>query len=82
MISDAEFEAKAEHALIALRDQVNNVLEVAQLGGEMDEQKRIVKMLEEYFELTQMPGDNGVEENPEWDAGFQAAIALIKGNPV
>jgi len=43
------------------------------------EKERITKMLEGYLELTQMPDDEGaVEENIEWDRGFQAAIALIK----
>lgn len=79
-MTEQEWEAKAEIALIALRDQVNVVLDVAHLGGVMDERKRILEMLEDYFKLTQEPGDNGPEENPEWDRGFQAAIALIKGN--
>jgi hypothetical protein len=36
--------------------------------------------LQSYFELTCEPNENGVvDENPEWDKGFQAAIALIKG---
>lgn len=48
--------------------------------GVASERERIIEMLKNYFELTLLPGDNGVEENPEWDCGFQAAIALIKGN--
>lgn len=44
------------------------------------ERKRIIKQLQNYFELTCEPNENGVvDENPEWDRGFQAAIALIKG---
>jgi len=44
------------------------------------ERERILTLLQDYLELTRLPGDNGVEENHEWDAGFQAAMALIKGN--
>ena len=41
---------------------------------------KIVQRLEQYFELTTIPNDEGVvEHNPEWDAGFQAAIAIVKG---
>jgi hypothetical protein len=43
------------------------------------ERDRIIQKLAFYFELTQVPGDTGVDQNEEWDAGFQAAIALIKG---
>ncbi len=47
-------------------------------AGKKEELKRIVKMLKGYLKLTQMPDDEGaVEENIEWDRGFQAAIALI-----
>jgi hypothetical protein len=48
-------------------------------AGELHERDRIIQKLAFYFELTQMPGDTGVDQNEEWDAGFQAAIALIKG---
>lgn len=47
-------------------------------GGDR-ERDRIISMLNGYLELTQLPGDHGVEINTEWDAGFNAAIALIKG---
>jgi hypothetical protein len=74
-MTDEQYEVIAEAALLALRDEVNKVLEVAHIGGEMSEKNRIIKLLTDYFELTQTEPD----ENPEWDAGFQAAIALIKG---
>lgn len=74
-MTDEQYEAKAETALLALRDEVNNVLEVAHLGGEMSEKNRIIKLLTDYFKLTQTEPD----ENPEWDAGFQAALTLVKG---
>ena len=38
-------------------------------------------MLNSFFDLTQEPSEQKHEEpNPEWDAGFQAAIALIRTN--
>ena len=49
--------------------------------GKHHERLRITKMLENYFELTQEPNEDGtVTENAEWDTGFQAAIALIRNN--
>ena len=45
-------------------------------GAEL-ERKRIIEMLEEYFELSNL---DPIAINPEWDAGFQASIALIKKN--
>lgn len=48
--------------------------------GAEAERERIIGRLNDYFELTLMPGDDGlVSQNQEWDSGFQAAIALIKG---
>ena len=50
------------------------------LSGKDLQQKRLVEMLLTYLELTNEPNEDGSRtENPEWDAGFQAAIALIKG---
>lgn len=50
------------------------------LQGAWDERMRITKALADYFEITQEPDDEGnVTENLEWDRGFQAAMALIKG---
>jgi hypothetical protein len=44
------------------------------------ERKRIVSMLQEYFELTRYSVEvENAAENSEWDAGFQSALALIKG---
>ena len=42
----------------------------------------IVNHLEKYFELTRFSQEvEGAEESPEWDRGFQSALALIKGLP-
>ena len=42
----------------------------------------IVNHLEKYYELTRFSKDvEDAAENPEWDAGFQAALALVKGLP-
>lgn len=50
-------------------------------SGKTQEQERIIKMLQDYFDLTQEPDDHGnITDNSEWDHGFQAAIALIKNN--
>jgi hypothetical protein len=47
----------------------------------MTEYERIYNMLQTYFEMTQEPDDEGkVADNPEWDRGFQAAMALIGNN--
>lgn len=67
MISDFDYEAKAELALLALRDEVNNVLEVAHLGGVISERKRIIEALEAY-------------RDKDFDCqceGCRAALALI-----
>ena len=45
------------------------------------ERERIATKLESYFELTKFSVETeGAEKNPEWDAGFGAALALIKGD--
>ena len=62
-----------------LNDLIHTNATIAFNQGVDRERERIVKLLNVYFELTQLPGDNGTEENPDWDCGFQAAIALIRG---
>lgn len=48
-------------------------------AGRRDERQHILHSLQTFFNLTQLPDDNGViDQNPEWDNGFQAAIALIR----
>jgi hypothetical protein len=44
-------------------------------SGRKHERDFILKMLQNYFELTQQ---DEVDPNSEWDRGFQAAIALVK----
>ena len=40
----------------------------------------LVNRLEKYFELTRFSVEvEGAGENAEWEAGYQAALALIKG---
>jgi len=42
--------------------------------------KQALEVLQRYFELTQEPNEDGtVNENPEWDRGYQAAMAIIRG---
>jgi len=44
------------------------------------ERERVLKVLENYFDLTRFSVEvEGAEKNEDWDNGFQAAIALIKG---
>ena len=44
------------------------------------ERERLAQTLQDYFELTRYSVDaEDAKENPEWDAGFQAALALIRG---
>lgn len=51
--------------------------------GRIEEQESILMMLETFYELTQEPDDEGkVTDNPEWDNGFQSAIALIKNTRI
>lgn len=48
--------------------------------GSAHKSKQIIKLLTDYLELTKFSEDvEGAEPNPEWDSGFNAAIALIKG---
>ena len=49
--------------------------------GVEDTQKHILEALAGYFELTQMPDEHGVfEEDPSWDKGYQAAMAIVKNS--
>jgi hypothetical protein len=49
-------------------------------AGKKAEREQIIKQLQDYFDLTLEPNEDGsICENPEWDNGFQVAIALIKG---
>jgi hypothetical protein len=41
--------------------------------------KEALEAMESYFELTQEPNEDGtVTDNPEWDRGFQAAMAIVR----
>ena len=45
-----------------------------------DERAYILSYLEKYYLLTRFSVEQeGAAENPEWEAGFQAALALIRG---
>lgn len=49
--------------------------------GELAERERLIKRVESYFELTQWSTEHeGGEENPDWDRGYQAAMAILKGD--
>jgi hypothetical protein len=54
-------------------------LQNAYEAGRAYELQRLQELLQSYFELTQWSEEHeGGEPNPEWDSGFQAAMALIK----
>ena len=42
--------------------------------------EKVLEGLQRYLELTQEPNEDGTAtDNPEWDRGFQAAMALVRG---
>lgn len=46
----------------------------------MNEREQAIKVLEDYFDLTRYAEEHeGATPNPEWDSGYQAAIAILKG---
>lgn len=48
--------------------------------GAKQERRNLLEALERYLNLTCEPDERGrVTDNPEWDNGFQAAMAIIKG---
>lgn len=50
------------------------------VAGEEIERNRVIDRLERYFELVEYSSETeGAEPNEEWDNGFRAALALIKG---
>lgn len=41
---------------------------------------QVLKRMEDYFDLTRYSVvADGAEENPEWDRGYQAAMAVARG---
>tara|TARA_B110000285_G_C14667699_1_gene398931 strand:- start:221 stop:436 length:216 start_codon:yes stop_codon:yes gene_type:complete len=49
------------------------------LSGKDLMRKQLIEMLLTYLDLTNEPNEDGnYAEEPEWDRGFQAAIALIE----
>lgn len=51
--------------------------------GASRERESIVARLESYLELTKFSTEvEGAIDNPEWDSGFSAALALVKGDPL
>lgn len=50
-------------------------------SGEQKEHERITDSLKRYFELTQEADEYGkITNNPEWDRGYQAAMAIVEGS--
>ena len=49
------------------------------LAGRDFERERLIKKLSDYFDLTVFSQEvENAPANPEWDKGFNAALALIK----
>ena len=50
-------------------------------AGKKTEREHAIMLLEKYFELTQFSCEHEKAAiNEDWDNGFQAAIAILKGN--
>lgn len=67
-----------------MSDQINQLIHtnarMAFEQGAKTEHNRLIKGVQSYFELTCEPDERGkVIDNPEWDAGYQAALAILKG---
>lgn len=53
----------------------------AERRGRRQAEERIIKLLEAYFELTKFSqAEEKAPPNDDWDAGFNASLALIKGD--
>jgi hypothetical protein len=50
------------------------------IAGKESEKKRVFASVLNYYALSNEPDEFGhYNNNPEWDAGYQAAMAIIKG---
>ena len=74
---------KFEHNMLVLNNSFSQE-DVEQINDYADyvrsqERERLAQTLQDYFDLTRYSVDaEGAKENPEWDAGFQSALSLIK----
>lgn len=60
--------------------KAGSLTDIAFNTGVIAANTRMLKALEDYLELTRFSEEvENAEPNPEWTAGFQAAIAIIKG---
>jgi hypothetical protein len=62
------------HLFIALEDY-ETFIRIAK----QEERDLVLARMNEYLELTRLPGDEEPEPNPEWEAGYQAAMAIARG---
>lgn len=47
--------------------------------GQIAERARLIAKVQSYFELTQWSTEHeGGVENPDWDRGYQAAMAILR----
>ena len=50
------------------------------IAGKESEKRRVFAAVLNYYALSNEPDEFGhYNNNPEWDAGYQAAMAIIKG---
>jgi hypothetical protein len=74
---------KFEHNMLVLNNFFSED-DVDQIDAYADyvrsqERERMAQTLQDYFDLTRYSVDvENAKENPEWDAGFQSALSLIK----
>ena len=63
-----------------IQDLIHRSTMVAYEQGVKDTEEAIIKRLLNYFDLTRFSEEvEKTNPNPEWDAGYQAAIAIAKG---
>ena len=62
------------HVYMDMNSIHQNILEIGRMESSMSD---AIKILKSYFELVTESEDES--ENPEWDRGFQAAIAILQG---
>jgi hypothetical protein len=65
--------------LVMTRTYFTEMLENKIAQGKEQGRKRAIEILENYFELSNsFEEDEEIDPNPEWDSGFQAAMALLR----
>jgi hypothetical protein len=63
--------------LVMTRAYFDDIIKLKVEQGVRQERERVLNMLQDFFELGLLDES---EPNPEWDRGFQAAMAVIRSN--